>query len=84
MNQKIIKNFESNDTDLHEELSESLKAHAGYILITCGHPEKSGQMKVEMTYGGSKDLVNMLLDGAQELLDEAIEEEDSITEIIPL
>jgi hypothetical protein len=91
MNQKIVKNLEkleSNEGELHEEFSGSLKNYAGYILITCDQPTESGQMKVEMSYGGSKDLVNMLIDGAQDLLEEAeeeeeVEEEASITEVIP-
>lgn len=62
--------------EIHEEFSESLKNHAGYILITCQNPTESGQMKVEMTYGGSKALVNMLIDGAQELLEEECGEEE--------
>lgn len=86
MNQKIVKNFENpecEEEDPHEEFSSSLKNQAGYILITCAHPTESGQMKVEMSYGGNKDLVNMLIDGAQDLLSEESEEEDSITEVIP-
>lgn len=71
-----MKHFENDDEEsIHSELSESLKDQAGYILITCGPPSNSGQMKVEMSYGGNPDLVNMLLDGAQELLNEESEEE---------
>lgn len=77
MNHKSVKSFESDEETLHEELSESLKSQAGYILITCGQPSESGQMNVEMSYGGNPDLVHMLLEGAQELLSE--EEEEAIT-----
>lgn len=75
-----------NEEDPHEEFQKSLlENHAGYVLITCDHPSESGQMKVEMTYGGSPALASMLIDGAQELLNENMEceEEDSTKEIIP-
>lgn len=53
----------------HKAFEEAFsKRHAGYVLITCDQPSASGEMKVEMTYGGGADLANMLIDGAQELL----------------
>lgn len=53
----------------HEAFEEAFsKKHAGYVLITCEQPSDSGEMKVEMTYGGSRDLADMLIDGAQNLL----------------
>jgi hypothetical protein len=76
MKEKIIKNFERDEEAFHEECSETLKNHAGYILMTCRQPTESGRMQVEMSYGGSLALVNMLIDGAQELLGEQKDEEE--------
>ena len=36
-------------------------------------------MKVEMTYGGSADLANMLIDGAQNLLEDETTLEDDLS-----
>lgn len=58
----------------HKAFEEAFsKKHMGYVLITCEQPSASGEMKVEMTYGGSSDLANLLIDGAQELLDDELE-----------
>lgn len=65
--------MESKDNP-HKAFEEAFsKKHAGYVLITCEQPSDSGEMKVEMTYGGSSDLANMLIDGAQTLLEDEVE-----------
>lgn len=64
----------SNNPHEDFEINHSEK-HAGYVLITCAQPNQGGDMKVEMTYGGSPCLAHMLIDGAQTILEEAVEEE---------
>lgn len=55
----------------HKEFEKIFsKKHAGYVLITCGIPSEDGNMQVEMTYGGSPALANILINGAQEVLEE--------------
>ncbi|MGK5594645.1 MAG: hypothetical protein ACSNEK_04720 [Parachlamydiaceae bacterium] len=55
----------------HKEFEKFFsKSQAGYVLITCGNPSDDGNMHVEMTYGGSPALVNILIHGAQVYLDE--------------
>lgn len=83
MREKIVKTFENDDGVLHEEFSELLKNHAGYVLITCQHPKQSESMKVEMSYGGSLALVHLLLEDAQGFIDQEDEEADSVPEVIP-
>ncbi|MFV0340009.1 MAG: hypothetical protein ACK5MA_05160 [Parachlamydiaceae bacterium] len=58
------------DFELHHSENQ-----AGYVLITCAQPTNGGEMKVEMTYGGSPCLAHMLIDGAQTILEEAVEQE---------
>lgn len=61
----------------HEAFEKAFsKKHKGYVLITCQEPSASGEMKVEMTYGGSPDLANMLIDGAQTLLGDETDPSD--------
>ena len=43
---------------------------AAYVLITCGQPDAQGEMQVEMTYDGDKDLASYLLANAQCVLDD--------------
>lgn len=63
--------------DAHKAFEEAFsKKHMGYVLITCEQPTDSGEMNVQMTYGGPMDLANMLIDGAQTLLDDESELSD--------
>ena len=64
--------------DPHHEFEKTYsKTHMGYVLITCGKPTESGEMQVEMTYGGSSSLAHMLIDGAHSILEEAPEVEET-------
>lgn len=57
--------------DPHEAFeADYFGEHEGYVLITCDKPSDSGEMQVKMTYGGSPDLANLLLDNAQTLLED--------------
>ncbi len=57
------------------------KKHAGYVLITCDPPGEDGEMKVEMTFGGSACLAHMLIDGAHASLESTVhDEEDELSE----
>lgn len=61
--------------DAHKAFEAAYSSrHAGYVLITCEQPTDSGEMKVAMTYGGSRDLADMLIDGAQTILEDELEE----------
>lgn len=64
----------SNNPHEDFEINHSEK-HAAYVLITCDQADKGSEMKVQMTYGGSPWLAHMLVDGAQTILDEAVEDE---------
>lgn len=62
----------------HELLNETLaKNHACYVLITCGEPSEDGNMDVKMSYEGDTALAAFLLQGAQTIMDEEQEEEES-------
>ena len=52
----------------------SKKNHACYVLITCNEPNADGNMQVEMTYEGDATLAAYLLQGAQTLIDERVED----------
>ena len=61
--------------DVHKAFEEAYSdRHAGYVLITCEQPSDSGEMKVAMTYGGGRDLADMLIDGAQTILEDECED----------
>lgn len=48
-----------------------------YVLITCGKPSEKGEMQVEMTYQGDASMAAYLLQGAQTVIDQDQELEDS-------
>jgi hypothetical protein len=50
------------------------KKHACYILITCDQAEMDGNMHVEMTYEGDPNLAACMLQGAQSILEEEVNE----------
>lgn len=61
----------NSNRDPHKEFEKTFsKNHAGYVLITCQNPTDDGNMNVEMTFGGSAALANILINGAQMYLDE--------------
>lgn len=43
---------------------------ACYVLISCGAPSESGEMKVELTYQGDPLLASYLIQSAQDVLDQ--------------
>lgn len=49
-----------------------------HVMITCTKPSEDGEMDVEMTYDGDITLVSLLLQGAQDRID------DEESEQIPL
>lgn len=71
----------------HKEFEKIFsKKHAGYVLITCGIPSEDGNMHVEMTYGGSPALAHILINGAQEVLEDehlegSVEDDDCSSSI---
>lgn len=50
------------------------KNHACYVLITCNEPTDDGDMQVEMTYEGDATLAAYLLEGAQSIIDQRVNE----------
>lgn len=58
-------------------VEQKLKDHPCYVLITCDSPSENGDMRVNMTYKGDALLASYLLQGAQNLMDEKVEEEFS-------
>lgn len=46
------------------------------ISISCTHPDEDGHMHVEMNYEGDASLAAYLLEGAQQIISEKIEEEE--------
>ena len=66
----------NSNRDPHKEFEKTFsKSHAGYVLITCENPTDDGNMHVEMTFGGSPALANILINGAQNYLEEQPGEE---------
>lgn len=65
------------DSNPHKEFEKAYsKTHAGYVLITCDQPSDGGEMKVQMTYGGSSTLANLLIDGAQSFLEDEPDDDE--------
>lgn len=54
------------------------KKHACYILITCDKPNGNDQMHVEMSHAGDIELVSYLLQGAQDVVDQQLEDESPL------
>ena len=62
-----------------DKLKKNLaKNHACYVLITCDEPNEEGKMQVEMTYEGDASLAAYILQGAQSIVHEQMEEEPII------
>ena len=61
--------------DLHRNAKRVLaNKHACYILITCDEPTDDGEMSVEMSYEGDAMLASYLLQGAQTVVDNDVQE----------
>jgi hypothetical protein len=59
-----------------KEIKESLaRGHACYVLITCDEPTEGGDMQVQMTYEGDANLASYLLQGAQTMIEDDVEEQ---------
>ena len=63
----------TNETDPKEIHKILAQKNACYVLITCGKPSASGEMKVEMTYEGDATLAAYLLESAQGIIEEKAE-----------
>lgn len=63
---------ETSDEQLKELLS---KKYQCYVLITCEEPSSAGQMHVEMSYEGDPVLASYLLHGAQQYIQDTLDEE---------
>lgn len=48
------------------------KNHACYVLITCSDPSKDGKMQVEFNYSGDECLAAYLMEEAQNVIDNKI------------
>lgn len=57
--------------NIHELLAEK---HACYVLITCDPPADGGEMQVKMTYEGDPILAAYLVQGAQDYMDDCIDD----------
>lgn len=67
----------SSSSPLSMSLRKKLaKEHACYVLITCSHPNDGGNMHVEMTYDGDPMLAAMLIENAQNYLQEDVVNQD--------
>lgn len=62
--------------DIQEVLNKNLSS---YVLITCEHPSRHGDMQVEFSYQGDPALASYLLQDAQRLLEDEIEKEMTCT-----
>jgi hypothetical protein len=53
--------------DVKKPCFQEIKDHLAdttfcYVLLTCSHPSSDGDMEVEMSFDGEKDLVSYLLE----------------------
>ena len=51
------------------------KNHTCYVLLTCDESKTDGEMKVEMSYEGDATLAAYMLHGAQNFMDDKVEED---------
>lgn len=65
---------QKNSSALRKKLA---KDHACYVLITCNHPDEKGRMQVEMTYEGDPTLAAMLIENAQNYLQDDVMAQDA-------
>lgn len=61
----------------HEEICKLLDGkYEGFVLITCGHPNKDGSMNVEMSHGDDELMAEYLLNSGLSYFDENSKVED--------
>lgn len=61
----------------HQSIKQKLaNKHACYVLITCDNPNCEGHMQVEMSYEGDTALASYLIQNAQSIIDEQVEEDE--------
>jgi hypothetical protein len=67
---------EGKSSERQRQIRELLgKDNSCYVLITCGEPSSEGKMQIEMDYEGDPILAAYLLEGAQGIIEEQIEQE---------
>jgi len=64
---------ENMQSQIQKQLEKQLAQHACYVLITCDSASSSGEMQVEMSYGGDALLAAYLLEGACAYIEEEVE-----------
>ena len=77
MTKHFLKNFDISKDKKYslEEIKKKLnEQHACYVLVTCSEPSEEGKMEVELSFGGEEALASYLLQSAQEIFDEKIDE----------
>jgi len=57
--------------EIKKALSEK---HTCYVLITCSKPSEEGKMNVELSYDGDENLASYLLQNAQDVFENQIDE----------
>lgn len=67
------------DLDFHDQVNEISETESqSYVLITCSSPGENGELKVEMSYRGDRQLIAFLLNDAINRM-EAEEEESHLS-----
>ena len=61
-------------------IEQALEDHKCFVLLTCSSPSKKGKMKADINHKGDLYLTALLLEQAQNYIDEqiAIEEEKTL------
>jgi len=77
MTKLFLKNIDESKEKKYslEEIKKILSGkHACYVLVTCSDPSEEGKMEVELSYDGDEALASYLLQSAQNIFDEKIDE----------
>jgi len=64
----------SKDISLQSIKKTLSKNNVAYVLITCGEPTEDGKMEVEMSYDGDECLAAYLIESAQNVFDNQVEQ----------
>ena len=72
----LRKTDESNEVSVSiDDIKKTLSAkHACYVLITCSEPSEQGKMNVELSYDGDESLASYLLQSAQDIFENQVDE----------
>jgi len=75
---KIIPIQQEKNANLTKIKKELREKNLCYVLLTCSHPAEDGKMMIEVAYEGDDNIACYLIDSAQEVLSEKVNQSQNV------